>query len=255
MYFYLPNQRYANDKVIRVAGEGFNPWSIYEIDGQRGVCLGEEIALSELIQQKAITPESINLVFESVLSPKSLQTIHWFVNHRYTSYRKVLPMRLGDIDQLVKYKKSSRKKRWGEWSIISRSKSWTFLQRLEYSLDTKVWWQTLIIFPTVWSLYYHLKDSWRMELNGSVVLHGKLHTSARAKAFRTIKSWAVHTVYATYSQIFWDWNTLQKIILIDQHAWWYKNYQEPRYFLPTVAQKLQSVYGCELIKTWECISS
>jgi hypothetical protein len=244
MYFYIPTQRYANDKVTRVAGEDFSEWSIYEVNGQRAVCLGDEISFSELIQPKVITPKSINLVFEGVLSSHTLHYIHRFVNHRYTSYHKAMPLRLGDIDQLVKYKKTSRKKKWGEWNI----QSW-----LTYSLDTKKSWQTLIVFPTVRSMYYYLKDTGLMDLSGSVILHGQLHASARAKAFRAIKSWSVHTVYATYSQVFRDRNDVQKILLIDQHARWYKNFQEPRYFLPTNIDKMTELWWCEVVKTGEVI--
>lgn len=263
MYFYIPNQRYANDKVTSVAGEDFKPWSIYEIEGQWGVCLWDEIAFSELIQQKSITPKSIHLVFESVLSEKTLQCIHRFVNHRYTSYHKTMSLWLGDIDQLVKYRKTSRKKKWGEWSIhtiLNTELEKGNLEKvihwwLQYSLDTKKWWQTLIVFPTVRSMYYHLKDTGLMEMKGSLVLHGQLHASARSKAFWEIKSWSVHTIYATYSQVFRDWNDLQKIILIDQHAWWYKNFQEPRYFLPTVIEQLKTLWWCEVVTTWDSIAS
>lgn len=262
MYFYLPNQRYWNDKVMMMPWDNFSHWSIYEIEWQWAVCLGDEVAFSELIKPLRNLPKSMNLVFEKVLTHKTLSLVHWFVNHWYTSYHKAMPLWIGDIDQLVKYKKISRKKKGGEWSIECRVHSVALTQRestdifsgsLTYSLDTKEVWQTLIVFPTVWSMFMHLKDTGLMELNGSVVLHGQLHASARSKAFRAIKSWSVHTVYSTYSQVFRDWNNLQKVILIDQHAWWYKNFQEPRYFLPTIVQKMKSILWCEIYTTWASI--
>jgi primosomal protein N' len=129
-----------------------------------------------------------------------------------------------------------------------------WLQRLQYDANTPFLWQTLIIFPTVRSLHQHLQW-WCMDLTWSVVLHGQLHASARAKAFWDIKSWAIHTIYATYSQVFRDWNDLKKIILIDQHAWWYKNYQEPRYFAPTVIDQIMQTWWCEIVKTGEIIEN
>ena len=264
MYFYFPNQRYWNDKVAQIVWKDFLPWAVYEVDGERAVSLWDQIAFGELVKpyrRDDKSPESMHCVFENVVWSQSLELLHWFVNHWFTSYHKSFPLRLWDLDQLIKRKKKGRKKKGGEWTIQNT------MQNESYSMINALWpislsfslspssWQTLIIFPTVWSMHMHLKDTWLMEMKWSVLLHGQLHASARAKAFRAIKSWSVHTIYATYSQIFRDRNILQKIILIDQHAWWYKNMQDPRYFVPTVVEKISEIHACEVIKTWPYIAS
>lgn len=284
MYFYIPNHRYGNDKVALIQWEDFNVWAIYEIDGERAVCVWDEVAFSELVKpyrRDWSQPDSMHCVFEDVLSPRSLELIHRFVNHWFTTYYKALPLWLGDIDQLIKRKKKWRKKKWGTWSMIietrvhnielrehasdgmpSHSSSIEseyvvenkeiWLERLKYDESILLSGQTLIIFPTVRSLHQHLQW-WLMGLTWSVILHGQLHASARAKAFWDIKSWAVHTVYATYSQVFRDWNDLKKVIMIDQHARWYKNFQEPRYFAPTVIDYMEKIWWCETTKTGELV--
>lgn len=298
MYFYIPNHRYGNDKIALIVWSDFQPWAIYEIDGEWGVCVGEVVAFSELIKpyrRDGTPPESMHLVFDKVLSDKSMELLYRFVDHRFTTYYKSLPLWLGDPDQLVKRRKQGRKKKGGSRSMIEvgnqkleirsqdpqqsegrkpeigngsnirtndptssvgepRSDTKPGIQKLQYDPNKPSPGQTLIVFPTVWSMNQYLKW-WLIDLPGSLVLHGQLTATSRAKAYRAIQSWAIHTVYATYSQIFRDWKSLHQIILIDQHARRYKNFQDPRYFLPTVIEKIQEIWGCEIVKSGEVVEA
>lgn len=64
--------------------------------------LGEKISFPELYTILYNGKKEFDLVFAQLLSPPTLQMLHWMVYERYTSYKKVLPLFLDpNIEKLL----------------------------------------------------------------------------------------------------------------------------------------------------------
>ena len=47
-------------------------------------------------------------------------------------------------------------------------------------------------------------------------------------------------MYTTHAEVFQDFANLQAIELVDPHAWYYTNQQDPRYKIPAVIEQLKA---------------
>ncbi len=226
MFFYVFNQRYWGDKVVSISldKKACKPGDFVLVDGNEALCLWESIAFQELIKSRYSWWWTVQIVVKKLLTKNSLKTMHRFVNHRFTTYKNTVPLFLtNNIEALLKKN-----------PLTAKSK------KVE---------QSLIIFPTVWSLMNQTTASQR-NAETAVVLHGASTVVQKAKAFWGIKKGEIITVYCTYSQIFQDWKNLTHITVYDQHSRWYKNQQDPRWYLPTVLDFLVEQYDVKLSTTW-----
>lgn len=89
-----------------------------------------------------------------------------------------------------------------------------------------------------------------------------LHQStvvAKSKAYRKIAQSKVHYVFATYSQIFWDRDELDQIIVMKWDRMYYKSQKDPRYHALTVAQSMADIYSASiytsLLSKWKLTAS
>ena len=85
------------------------------------LCLGETIAFQSLYEKLSFPLEKggqggfgqpkLILIEATLLSPLTMRMIHDFVNHRFTTYKNAIPLRLpDDIDTLLKRKPISKLK-------------------------------------------------------------------------------------------------------------------------------------------------
>lgn len=175
--------------------------------------LGNHIERKELWYiNKTITPYQ---VIRNVCSQQTINYIHWMVYNRYSSYHHVVPLFLWrDIEALLRYKpKKNIKAKWD---------------------------QTLYLFPSVLSIQDYINT--HQELDNYTALSGWSTQVQKAKAYRWISTWAIQTVLATHSQIFQNRNKLTSIHVMDPHSSYYRSYQDPRYRVDKVVNKLKELY-------------
>ena len=77
------------------------------------------------------------------------------------------------------------------------------------------------------------------------ILNGQSTDIARAKSYRSIHNNETQTLYATHSQIFQDRHHLTTITTIDEYSPQYQTYQDPRYNLSAVIEKMKEIYNID----------
>ena len=224
MRYYFFDRHYGHDRVAQAApvpkvkpGDFFEArWIGY------GVCLGESVTRME--QYGKYTERNLEwaeiLYLGRLFSERALEMLHWFTQHRFCTYKKAIPLRAWEIEELAKRMPKKKKKKWEEWI------------------------QTLHIYPNLRS---SMNDSsWNFGNNWSIVLHSQTSKKQKAEAYRAIQSWKSVHIVCTYSQMFQDWQKLDTILLDQQHMRYYKNQQDPRYHAVDVAKKMAETYEANL---------
>jgi hypothetical protein len=264
MFFYSFSTYHGFDRVISIDTQEWNPWDLFLVDGKYMLCLGETISfqsLYEKIHPKSETrnPKSV-LIEPSLLSSQTIKMIHNFVTHRFTTYKNALPLRLSeDIDTLLKRKPNKRVKKseignqnMNTFDIQNNNiYTWTSLHDFNQSLISFLqspisWGQRCIVFPSFWIMSQTLDIEHLKQTSWYLVMTSKTSPKQKDDAFRALKTGAAHTLITTHSQIFQDWYNLKYLLLIDQHTWYYKNQQEPRYHTADVYSDMAKIYGARL---------
>jgi primosomal protein N' len=143
-------------------------------------------------------------------------------NEWFSSYNKCIPLFFGvDILITIKHKKQ-----------IASSKRTQIMQKL-------------YIFPSIFSLSGYYKQLSEEIRERSLIIYGQSTQVQRAKAYWAIQNNETLTIFTTHSQIFRDRSNLQEIIVIDKDSSFYQTYQEPRYNLSLVIEKMKEIYGIE----------
>jgi len=110
----------------------------------------------------------------------------------------------------------------------------------EFFYEYEPWkWQNLFIFPDLWSLTIFLES---INFNYQVVSVSATKKQ-RIKNFFDIKLWKIKNIITTHGWIFQDWKNLQTIFVFDPYKWYYKNQQNPRYYLPDVVKQIKFFYN------------
>jgi primosomal protein N' len=171
------------------------------------------------------------------LSNHSVSLIHWLVKESFTTYKNTISLFLGnDLDQLLKRKVTPR----------------TICTTVVYDDDSnsfvatkKTDFQSLLVFPNVWTLYAYLQPWVDTKKIGIVT---STHTEKQKnELFWWLKQWSVATLACTYAGIFQDRKNLGHICIVDPHAWYYKNRQDPRYDAVTVCHQLSHWHDAEVV--------
>jgi hypothetical protein len=155
-----------------------------------------------------------------------------------------------EIDKLIERKLGKKKggnmSFWTEWNevknIIKISKIDSSL-RWEWRLSTD--WQTLIVFPDLWTLMNMTDDEFRKKDWVDTLLSTNTQNQ-KDKSWRNIKQWNTKVIFATHSEIYQDYADLKKIIIFFPHKRYYANQQDPRYKTLAVVQKMKEIYDCDL---------
>ncbi len=98
--------------------------------------------------------------------------------------------------------------------------------------------QNLIVFPDDWSLFnfYEKYKIWEvLDINSTSL--------TRYKMFLKVKMGKVKTLITTHGGVFQDWKNLEKIFVFYPYKWYYKNQQNPRYYLPELSKQIKFFYN------------
>ena len=242
MYVFSYNLFAGDDRVFHAPLLQAAPGDLLKVWEDYILVLGEHIARPEKYdRRRTASPSQIEVACASFMSEQTLTELHQFVEHRFTTYKKAVPLRMSDIEDCIKRKKSKLvKKRKIEHLHIT-------CHGTECSrATTPSKGQQLVIFPDIWTMFNLL--SGKMVDNKAVIIHSRATKKQLSDAYWKIKSWEITTVFATPSKVFRDRAELTSITLIQQHMRYYKNQQEPRYYIPSVIEKLAESTGAKVCR-------
>ena len=106
--------RYAgHDRVFIADWDGVSEGDLVIFEHEWYLVLGEDVAWKEQYKYPLRSVSNIphEVFIPALLSKETLHLLHRFVYERYTTYKNTIPLFLGDMDELVKRKKRSRKKK------------------------------------------------------------------------------------------------------------------------------------------------
>lgn len=287
MYLYAFTRYAGHDRVFIADLDDVSEWDLVMRENEYYLVLGDDVSWKEQMSYKLqATSHKLQVVIPWLLSAESMALLHRFVNEWYTTYKNSIPLRIYDVEDIVKRRKKSENRNQKIENKNQKSKEKeVYVKNGELIVgEEKMLGQQLIVFPDIrtlenevwwskseirwrnmrwdekkWDEIKKNETWWEMDISqlsalGSQFsfLHGQSTKKQRTEAFWWIKNWTIETFVCTSSQIFQDWNDLTRIVLIDQHKRRYKNQKDPRYYVPTILEKMAKIYGCDLIKTgWD----
>jgi len=183
---------------------GFKAGDLVRLDWKYFLCLWEKIAFQEKYSYVWKSEWSVEKIYASLLSDKTLDLVHWMVRKYFSTYMVILKSFFNfEISDLLKRKvKTPTKKQCKE--------------------------QYLYLFPDVWTLMNSVATKTLDDVN-SVFLHSKMTQKQKDIARWKIKTGAIQKVFCTHGEMFQDWKCLKKVEVIDAHKRYYKNQRDPRY--------------------------
>jgi len=235
--------RFAGDDRVFVLENGQKLWigDLFRIENSYFLNLWEDIAWQDkhkVFWKSEIT--NLNLVKKWFISAKTLWFIHFLVYQYYSVYRKFVPLFVNtDIEKTLKY--DIYKPKTSKYQEV-------IFDMQNFKLDIwaeKLNWQQLVVFPDLWTMENLLDNKKFKDIE--TLISSNTQTK-KDKIYWQIKNGCLGTLFCTYSQIFQDWRNLKNIILIDGHKRYYKNQQEPRYYVPTVLSQMSKIYWANFQK-------
>lgn len=231
MFLALLGRYYGNDCIVRYTramDDHIKPGDLIIIGGNYALVLGDNVVrwceydLNEI---------SRHLAESSLLSPHTMEMIHRMVHERYSSYRKVLALRLtNDIESLLKRKPQAPSSSSASWPhLIASWSSWT-------RSDNKKDGQQCLIFPDLWTIYSTMPESIKKHKD-IIICASSMTEKQRNEARRAIKNDKKRIILSTPATFFHDWYQLTDIHIIDPHLRYYKNRQNPRYNVSSIVKK------------------
>lgn len=265
MYYYFFDRYFGHDRVAQGDLEWIEPWDLFEMRWMWYVlCLWDQISWSEQYAKYTFPATSeIFLLAKWCLSRFSLLHVHEFVVHRFCTYKKAIGLRIRDPEELVKRmptekkrKKilSDRKNEQKNLSSATRSNWISFALYIQEVLWRDSSQQLLLVFPDIWTIYQTFSAS-RISHKRVLLTHAKMTKKQQVEAFWWVATWEKRVIISTPSQIFFDRYRLSEIVVIDQHKWYYKQPQDPRYHSVAVGKRLADIYGCHFAATWFLLDS
>lgn len=237
-YLYWFTKYAWSDKIWKVDW-CWKQWDLLSYWDDYYICLWDEIPFFEQYVYEIREPESkFNIVEKKLLSKENIEFINYMVYQRYSPYYNVMKYFLPqEIDKLIDRKITKKNK-------IS-SNFWKILLNEFLNIDISNEWQTLIVFPDLWTLINLTDDLSRKEIWVDTLLSTNTQNQ-KDKSWRNIKNWNTKIILATHSEIFQNFNDLKKIIILYPHKRYYSNQQDPRYKTLAVVQKMSEIYSCGL---------
>ncbi len=249
MYCYFLNKRFWEEKVAWVTWCSWSAGDLMLIDEEYVLVLWEHITASELVHGAA-TAVKTEVVYTSLCSRKTLQCMHRFVGHWFTSYTNTVPLRLwSDLPALLK-------RRQKKLSSISRTRNAQFSPegKVYFSATSPTTTQQLLVFPDIWTMHQQLPAK-VFDQPWVVRRHSWLTSLQKATIFWWCKVGSIHTLISTPAGVFQDWSSLWAIMVIDGHKRRYKGAQDPRWRIPTVMDSFTQIYECAYTTSWVFLQS
>jgi hypothetical protein len=228
MYVFSWNRFHGGDTVWWLNDAlGYKAWDLLHYEGDTLICLWTEctVWIEGSVAEYPLNPNELEVIQAWFVSERVLQTMHWFVKQWYTTYHHTVPLWLGWSDD----------RRW-EFRVPKK--------RRQQGLT-----QYLTIFPDLWSLWA-LTTPEQRNASWHRVVHSRMSILQKKKLYRDVSCGKVTHLYATPSQIFFDWMALTGVIVHRQHQWWYKHQQEPRYDAVVVAEHVARSYSASYHSPW-----
>lgn len=215
LYFYRFNQIREDQAVVScdTIHNIFTPGVLLQEWRDFLLCLGEEVSRPELVSARYsfVDPK----VIVQLCQDTTIDMIHQMVYEWFSSYKDVTPLFFwSDIELLLKHKPIEQKKNTTSWQILH-------------------------IFPSLFALTQFVGFS--EPKDKALILSWQTTPVQRAKHYRAIQSGQIQHIFATHSQIFWDWYNLQEINFHDEYSPFYAVHAEPRYTVPMVVKKMKEM--------------
>lgn len=253
-YLYWFKSYAWSDKIRKVPWK-LKAWDLFLLWEDYFLSLGDEISFFEQYVYEIREPEEkFKLIEKKLVSKETIQFINYMVYERYCPYYNVMKYFLSqEIDKLIERKLGKKKsspspsfEKEGEYFLISPSFSPCPASAGKRDLG---WfskdWQTLIVFPDLWTLMNMTDDEFRKKDWVDTLLSTNTQNQ-KDKSWRNIKQWNTKVIFATHSEIYQDYANLKKIIIFFPHKRYYANQQDPRYKTLAVVQKMKEIYDCDL---------
>lgn len=238
MYCYSFTRFFGHDRVAILDSE---------IDCQAGDLLLLQweyfLALWDVISwwtDYRVHSPSIHLAEKELFDEGAMAMIHRLVYEYYTSYRNIIALFMTDsLEKLLQRKHSPTPSSY-RFTDYDHNKE-------EFVVHTKrkEQWQSLLLFPDLWTLYNHMEA---IISKDRIAVVGSGHTEKqRNDLFWSIKDGGTPSLACTHAWLFQCRHDLRAIYVVRPHAWYYKNRQDPRYDSVAVCKKLATIYGATLV--------
>lgn len=192
----------------------------------------------------------------NLFEPRTIEFQEFFQKYRFCWYFKVFGLYIKDYWKICKLKLPQIKraqKNDRNWSYVSEYKNYEnfqdYIKMWDQNIKTinywffenfKAWeWQNLFIFPDIWSI-----NSFVQTIDFDYTILNSSSTSlSKMRTFLEIKKWKEKNIITTSSGVFQDRKNLQSIFLFDPYKWYYKNQQNPRYYVPDLVKQIAFFYN------------
>lgn len=196
----------------------------------------------------------------NLFQPRTINFQIFFTNYRYTRYFKTFNLFVKENSKLEKINLPEVKK---AKTTKLKSNYISFYKNYEnYNKFISMWdenikfvnknffndyvpwkWQNLLVFPNFWSINCFLENV-KFKYN---LINTSSSNLQKLKNFLWVKTWKIKNVITTHAWVFQDWNNLNSIFVFYPYKWYYKNQQNPRYYLPEVVKQIKFFYDAKEI--------
>lgn len=192
----------------------------------------------------------------NLFQPRTVQFQKFFTLYEYTYFFKIFNLFIQDETYITRFKlpevKRAKKLDIDATYISEYNKFQTYKDYLKmgdesikiinynFFKDYKPSsWQNLFVFPDLWSINCFIE-----KINFKYTLLNISGTNlSRIKHYFAIKTWKEKNIITTHAWVFQDWYNLDSIFVFDSYKWYYKNQQNPRYYLPDILKQIKFFYG------------
>ncbi len=216
-------------------------WDIIELNNNlRWICLWNKISFVERKYQIWSLKKWNPQIHKQLFDKKTINFIHFLVKERFTTYKKIIPLFLP-------------KKRSKYLILLDNYKN---ENTFNYEFDYKKWffykttkiknWQQLFVFPDLRTLYNSFEKN-ILEDEKTCIVHSNMTEKQKFTNFLKIKHWQKNLILSTFSNIFQDRKNLQEIHFVDPNQRYYSSFQDPRYKIHDVLNKISEIYNSQLL--------
>jgi len=248
-----------SDDIKKIGGYQEDVENINQDDLRR--CGEDELDLAVKESCKKTWKNTKEIVWEikylwNLFTPTTVYFQKFLANYWYSWYFRFFRLYVQDVKYILKYQLPQIKRHKFQMAEDYVSKYESFetycgylrmgddeikcLDLKDFSKDLLWSKQNLLVFPDDWSLfnfYQQHKIGEILDVNSTAL--------TRYKKFLQVKTWKIKTLLTTHWWVFQDWKALNKIFVFFPYKWYYKNQQNPRYYLPEVVKQMKFFYNVE----------
>ncbi len=222
MYFLLLQEQHGYESVIQATYKTIRAGDLVQDAKNMYLCLGNTLSFADLYKNiPEYTFIEATIACRNILSPTTMDCIHWMVQQYFSSYKAVVSLYLTG-DPVYVFSKKPKK---------------TAL------VDTK---QICIIYPDLWSMTQSQGQHINWLPSDTVILHWGMTQSQKTKIHRNIQNGTIKKLLATNRGLFFDWHNLTEIIIHDPTSRAYSSQSEPRFVLQETATHIAEANNATL---------